>query len=364
MSRFNTGVILVILLAGAVVALVVFISLPRHDNQLRLLAWVGYEEEDFIHRFEEEFEIDAHVKTYVGGDQMYSLFTQDPLSYDVVVMDPEYIVKLQREGLLQPLEDDIIETKDYFTEFQRFEPAVIDGKPYGVVIRFGTCGLVYNTRHISPADADSYDILFEPRVKQRVGIWDWYLPSMGCISRSLGNTDPYEIDNPALGRVRERLAELRGQVAAIYSTPAAISQGLRNEDVWIVPAVGEWIAVGLAAQGVPVEWSVPREGGIMWVETLGIPVDAANMDAARKFVRWAQRPTVQADLMRRRAYQSQAPCPLSYNSLSPEERRVRKAHSTEMVERLVSRLSVRQLPTAPGEASWQEVWEEFKSQTP
>lgn len=361
MRKINSGVILAGAFLIGLLILIGYLAIPTSDENLRLLAWVGYEEEDFIHRFEEEFGINVSVKTYVGGDQMYSIFTQEPNGYDVVVMDPEYIVKLQREGLLRELDPSLADTNNYFQAFREFPPTTIDGGLYGVVVRFGSCGLVFNTKFISAGEAESYEVLFDPRLKGRVGIWDWYLPSMGCVARSLGYTQPYSIGDDGIQRVQSRLRRLRGQVAAIYSTPAAITQGLRNEDVWIVPAVGEWIAVGLAEEGLPVAWSLPREGGIMWIEALGIPSGAKNLNAAASFIRWAQRPTVQAALMKRRAYQSQAPCPLSYNSLAPDERSLRKAESEEAVERLLSRLSVRELPTSPSEDVWQEIWEGFKA---
>lgn len=332
------------------------------SRELSLLCWVGYEEREVVSLFEKEFNATIKYKTFVGADQMYAILSQSDGVYDVAVVDPEYIGKLQAINKLVVLEEQDYDFSDYFPQFQDFELARIDGKLYAVVIRFGSCGLVYDTRHVSEEDASSYSILFDERLKGRVGIWDWYLPSMGCISRSLGNKEPYNISDLQLKGLEQRLTALRGQVSAIYPTPAEMTNALANGQVWVVPAIGEWVAASLQMDGLPIGWSVPDEGGVMWVDSLTIPTDAPNPELAKKYIRWMQRPKIQALLTQRRAYQSNVPNAKAYLLLTKEEKAALRVKSADDVSKLLSRLAVRSLPVQQSEAKWQSIWEAFKNQ--
>lgn len=150
---------------------------PEPMKELNLLCWVGYEERAMIEPFEKKFNVKVNYKTFVGGDQMFALFTQSKSTYDVVVVDPEYIEKLHATGRLAELNPADYNFDDYFDPFKKFTLSWIDGKLYAVLVRFGSNGLVYNTKYLTAEDVKSYKILWDPKVKGKVGIWDWYLPS-------------------------------------------------------------------------------------------------------------------------------------------------------------------------------------------
>jgi putrescine transport system substrate-binding protein len=49
-------------------------------------------------------------------------------------------------------------------------------------------------------------------------------------------------------------------------------------------------------KGADLRYFVPREGGMMWVDLLVIPVDAPNPDAAHRFIDYLLEPEVIADV--------------------------------------------------------------------
>ena len=173
------------------------------ERVLNLLCWVGYEEPSMINVFEDKYDVKVNAKTYVGGDQMFTLFTQSRDVYDVVVVDPEYLPKLHAAGRLAKLDRDDYDSGDYFAPFKMFPFTEYDGDLYAVPIRFGSNGLVYNTNHLTPEDVMSYKILWDPKVKGRVGIWDWYLPSMGVLSPRCGQPDPIRYQRRPVQEARE-----------------------------------------------------------------------------------------------------------------------------------------------------------------
>jgi len=110
--------------------------------------------------FEKKYNAKVNAKTFNSGDTMFSLLTQSHGQYDVVVVDPEYIVKLHAAGRLAELNPADYNFADYFEPFQKFPLCWIDSKLYAVVIRFGSNGLVYNTERLTAADVKSYKILW------------------------------------------------------------------------------------------------------------------------------------------------------------------------------------------------------------
>ena len=362
MREFNlkkwTMIFLVIVLAAFVFGCT---KKPEAKKELNLLCWVGYDERAMLEPFEKKHNVKVNYKTFAGGDQMFALLTQSKGTYDVVVVDPEYVEKLHGAGRLAELNPADYDFKDYFEPFQRFPLCWINEKLYAALVRFGANGLVYNTNHLTAKDVESYKILWDPKVQGKIGIWDWYLPSMGVLSRAMGNVEPYEISDEQFAALTKRLQQLRPQVAAIHPQLPELLSALANEQTWIVPGGGEWAASILRQQGKPMDWTVPDEGGIMWIETLVIPNDAPHPDVAKKYIEWMQTPEAQALLTQREAYNSNVPNKKAYDLLTEKQKDILKIHNEAEALALIKKLSVRRLPINQPETVWQDTWQKFKA---
>ena len=51
---------------------------------------------------------------------------------------------------------------------------MLDGDVYGLIQRFGFLGLAYNSEKVTEDEAQSYEILFDPKVQGKVGWFDWW----------------------------------------------------------------------------------------------------------------------------------------------------------------------------------------------
>ncbi len=337
-------------------------------QELRILAWVGYDEDSIVKPFEAESNIKLKVETFIGGDKMFAKLTQNPNAYDVVVIDPEYISKLHNADLLSELNPSDYDFSDYIEPLKDFPLTTIDGKLYSVLIRFGVNAIVYNTEKITKEEASSYNILWDPKVKGRVGIWDWYLPNMGVLSlaKNLNRSNPYELTDEQLKALANSMDKLKPQVKAVMGSFSDVNAAFTRGDIWIAPGLGEHTASILAEQGNPIDWVVPKEGGVMWIETLGITKSAKNKEAALKYIKYMQRPDVQAKLTWRDAYRSNIPSVKGIEMLSKDKQDFLKVHNQEEATNLVNSINVRLLPTNQAnqsrEKEWQDIWQKFKIQ--
>jgi spermidine/putrescine transport system substrate-binding protein len=207
MRRFSTQIIVLatFLVLALAIAFFWYSRLPESKGAatLNLLAWTGYNEPSMLEPFEKKFNVKVNYKTFVGGDQMFAILTQSHNTYDVVVVDPEYISKLVSAGRLAPLNPVDYNFSDYLEPFKHFPLAWINGTLYAVIVRFGSNGILYNTDHLTADEANSYSILWGPTLKGRVGIWDWYLPSMGVLSLAMRNSNPYAISDEHFAKLKE-----------------------------------------------------------------------------------------------------------------------------------------------------------------
>ncbi len=311
--------------------------------------------------FEKKYNVRVKYKTFAGDDQMYALLASSRKQYDVVVLGPEYVEKLHKIGRLAPLSQKDYNFNDYFKPFQKFPLCWFDNQLYAVIVRFGANALVYNSKYITQKEVESYDILWSPKVKGKVGIWDWYLPEMGALSSGMGNPKPTDITNEKFEALEKELMKLRPQVAAIFGSPAEVTSALASGQVLVVPGAGEWVSASLKEQGIPVDWAVPKAGGQMWIEALSIPNDAPHPDVAKLYIQWMQSPEAQKLLSERKAYNSNVPNKKAYELMSSQHKDALKIHNEVEAVQLISRLAVRHLPVQQTETKWQDTWQKFKA---
>jgi spermidine/putrescine transport system substrate-binding protein len=355
---------IVVGIVGLLALSVFFVATPPPSKEpLRLLAWVGYDEPEFLDPLKRKLGRNIVVDTYVGGDRMYTMLTQAPPgTYDVVVVDAEFGEKLFRERKLSKLDSTEWRFPDSLSPFKDGDPARLGVNQFGVPARWGALGLVINTERVGNKCA-SYHCLLDPSLRGKVGIFDWYLPNMGVFSIAKGNRSPFQLSAVQLLGVTELLDEIRPQVASIQPDTGPVIEDLRAGRVWAVPGIGEWAAALLRAEGRPIDWIVPKEGGAMWIEALAIPTSAPDRAASTSFIKAVMAPEILAKLANRKAYYSQLTREEAYSFVPPQVRAALKAEDVDRLDReIASRLVFRRLPTGPmGEQEWLRAWMRFKS---
>ena len=236
------------------------------------------------------------------------------------------------------------------------------------MLRFGYLGLAYNTKKLSAKDVQSYKILWDKKVKGKVGWFDWYLPSMGNLSQYLGHTKyPFRITNDQFDKLKDTLFSLKAQSAGFYSM-ADVFSSLSNGDAWVIPGVGDWTAQLLKSQGHPIAAVVPKEGGLQWTESLSIFKNAKNHDLAVKFIQYATSPEGQVRSATLPAYSAAIPSRAGWVALAKEKpawaKRLRmqlNVHPNVIDEFRQGKISIRETPQNQSIEDWNKVWTEFKS---
>lgn len=353
-------------LAGAA-AVGLPLTARAQDNVVSLLSWPGHGAQDVVGPFEEATGIKVQTKEYTGGEEMLAVLSSSPPgTFDVVLTDAEYVHQLTEAGLIDELNPADYPIDDFWPEFQKFPTHWVNDKLYSVMVDFGYLGLVYNTSKLSREEVDTYGVLWEDKVKGKVGMYDWYLPNMMCLSLYKGNRPPHDISNEKFEELKQTLFSLSPQMSGIGVWSSVFSQ-LTNEESWVMPGVGAWAALLLENDGVPIKAVVPREGGLQWTESLSIASSSQRKDAAVKLIQYLTSPEGQVREATKSAYWASIPNRKGWellNKTMPEaaerlEHRLDKRNV--MDEFKEGKIFIRGVPAQQSIEAWNEAWTEFKN---
>jgi putative spermidine/putrescine transport system substrate-binding protein len=276
--QFMVGAVILTLLFGAGAP-----GVRAQSNQLVVNAFGGEYEELFKKNLKEPFEREFGARIVfdptgsASEDYAKIRATRGDPGWDVVVMTaPESILGC-REKLLQPTTDtEIPNIKALYPEVQNLVA------PCGVVIEIQYMSLMYNTNHVRPAP-DSWNVFWDPKYKGRIIIPDIgsILAVYFLIMASYANDGDERNIQPGF----DAIARLRPSALAVIQSSAAMAPYFEREEAWLLP-YWDGRAHYYRGRGLPLDFTVPKEGSIFLLDTVNVPAGARNKPLAYKFLNW------------------------------------------------------------------------------
>ncbi|MBO9135387.1 extracellular solute-binding protein [Rhizobium sp. B230/85] len=279
------------LMSGAMIAGATFSGLPSRAfsaGKITVLNWQGYgtDEAWSIKAFAEKTGIEVVHDYYSSESEMLTKLRTNPGAYDMVILNAARCAQATAEDLLQPIDFSKVPNAATIDPNLRSNVNFLkDGKGYAVPWVWGMTSLAIRDGMPVP---DSYKFLADPAYKGRVAMDD---DAIICVAAGALMTGQ-DINNPKdLGAVRDALKSIKPNVKLLWST----------EDQWNKSFAAKEFDLSLFWSGgsvrskrnskLPVDFVVPKEGGIGWVDGLGIPASAPNAEGALAFANWLIDPT-------------------------------------------------------------------------
>ena len=357
--------------AAAASNLTIFSREAKAAERLRVLTWAGYEERGVIQEFEDTHGVKVDFKTYVGEEQMLQFFNQSPPgTYDTIVLSPEYVRKLIAIDALDPFDPaQMPELANYHPSFRKIHHVQADGgMVWGITTRFSFYAMSYNTDEMSFEESKDWNSLFLPKFKERVGLFDWYLPNMGNASLAVhpNKENPYDLTDQQLQDVRSWLMKLRPQVNSIPPSSGAIVQQMINGDV-TVAMVGD-LDINLKLAGFDnFKATIPDQGGILWTEVAVLCKQSENKELALDWITYMSQPHIQAKLVYTKTFKARAPNLKIVEHWTDEQNQQMGYYPDPhnpgqmLVETHLAKSAVRDLPVQQPEQVWIDIFHEFKT---
>ncbi|CAN7666281.1 ABC transporter substrate-binding protein [Pararhizobium sp. LjRoot238] len=343
------------LISAGLIAGASYSMLPRKAaaaGSITVLNWQGYgtDEAWSIKAFQEKTGIEVVHDYYSSEAEMLTKLRTNPGSYDLVVLNAARCAQAMAEDLLAPIDfAKVPNISSVAANLKSNENFNKEGKGYAVPWVWGLTSLAL--REGLPA-ADSYAVLGDPAYKNRVALMDDAVISIATGALLTGQ----DMNNPTdLAVIGEKLKSWKSNVKLLWST----------EDQWNKSFAAKEFDVSLFWSGgsvrskrvskLPVDFVVPKEGGIGWVDGLGIPATAPNMEGALAFANWLIDPAFYVE------WATKAGAPASSNTAAmdalPADDLSRVIHKPEYVETM-SIMSA--LPDDRREA-FNNLWQEVKA---
>ncbi|CEK29352.1 ABC transporter spermidine/putrescine solute-binding protein [[Clostridium] sordellii] len=245
-----------------------------------------YIDESLIPIFEKRTGIKVQYETYDTNEMMYQKVKSGSTNYDLIFPSDYMVEKMKKEGLLQKIDFKNIPNIKYIDK-SFMSPVYDKDSAYSVPYMWGTFGILYNKKLVHEK-VDSWDILWNPKYKGNIMMFDSVRDTMGIALKKLG----YSMNTTNPKEIKEAMQELIKQkdLVLAYVNDEGKDRLLGEEAAMGIIYSGD--AVTLMEQNPNLAYAIPKEGTNKWVDAMAIPKTAQNKKEAEMFINFLLDPEI------------------------------------------------------------------------
>jgi len=298
---------------------IVLTAPARAAEELNVLTWCDHTDPDLLKPFEQKHNVRINMKEYDGTGVALALLEQSqPGDWDVFVVDSIDVKRVVKLGLLEPLNTKDFPWGDIFPEIRTPELNSVDGKFYAMPEKFGYNTIAYNSKNVDPADMRDASVLWNPKYKGRIAIYDYYIPVIEMVAIGLGIKPP-ELNKTHLPAIKEKLFKMK-ELSAVVGDVVQVQTALATGEVDIIAGGGEFSVSVLHKENPDLDWVLPNQGGVRWQQAIGVFAASKKKDLALKFVQYILSPEGQGRLATSSCYWAMPAN--SKAKLTPEQKKI------------------------------------------
>ena len=277
-------------------------------GELNVYNWSDYIGETTVEDFQKATGISVRYDVYDSNETLEAKLMAGSTGYDIVVPTTSFLGRQIQAGIYQEID------KSKLKNYGNIDPQILEavapfdpGNKYAVPYFWGTVGIGYNIDKVKErlgenAPIDSLDLFFKPEYAEKLkdcGISMLDAPSdiFQTALKYLGK-DPHSKSEEDYAAVEQLFAGIRQNIKYFHS-----SQYINDLANGEVCAVIGWSGDVFIAQAradeaqnnVHIDYRIPKEGSLLWVDSLAIPKDAKNVENAYKFIDYLNEPQVAAN---------------------------------------------------------------------
>jgi len=266
-----------------------FASVIAQAQTLNIYNWSDYLPEPVITQFTYNTGIKINYITYESNEEMYGKVKANSGEYDLVIPSTYYVSKMQKEGLLQPI------NKEKLNNFGNLDPRLLNqqhdpNNTYSIPYLWGTTALFADISQLKTEAPKSWSDLWRPEFKGSLLLTDDMREVFHIALRVLGysgnSTNPKEIE-----AAYNKLLALRPNIAEFNSEEP---RGAIIEERTAAGMIWNGEAFLAREDRFTVNYIYPTEGAILWMDSLVIPKSAKNLEEAHRFIDYLMKPGISA----------------------------------------------------------------------
>jgi len=281
---------------GAAVATLLMTSAALAE-EVRVFNWSDYIDESLLAKFESETGIKVIYDTFDSNEVLETKLLAGSTGYDVVVPSGTFLSRQITAGVFKKLDKSKLPNlKNMWPDIEKRVAIYDPDNEHSVNYMWGTTGIGYNVGKVKEvlgenAPTDSLALVFDPKNMEKlaacgVHFLDAPTEMIPAALRYIGE-DPDSKDPAVLAKARPVLEAVRPYIRKFHSSEYI--NALANGEIcvafgWSGDILMARDRAAEAQNGVEVNYSIPKEGALMWFDMMAIPADAPNSDGAHKFI--------------------------------------------------------------------------------
>ena len=322
-------------------------------TEITVLNWKGYgtDEAFALEAFSAATGITVIHDYFNSEPEMLTKLQTNPGAYDVVLVNSARTAQAHGMGLIDPVDyATVANAADVPEEIKTHSNLMLDGVSYGVPWLWGMNSLTVRQGVVE--GADSWSIMSAPEYEGRLSLFDDAVTSVGIGALITGQdiNDPTDMD-----AVADTLKAMKPNLKLLWTSEDEWNRAFAA-DSFDVSVYWSGAAVrALKEFGLPVEFVVPQEGAIGWLDILAIPTASTRKDAALEFINYMIDPEFYV------TWATTAGAPASANAVAmdtlPADDASRSVHKPEYFA------SLQMMADLPDERrqAFADLWEEVKA---
>jgi spermidine/putrescine-binding protein len=256
------------------------------DTQVVWVGWQGYDEPLKLGSFLKDNGISL-ATTYINTNEeiITRLQAGGAGQTDLITIYFGHIPILVAADLLEPIDESKLPgIKDVFPEFLNVDPIRRDGKLYAMPFTWGTLSMIYDPAAV-PKPTSWKDCLKE-EFKGKVSLVD---DATGLLATwapiVTGTKTPTRVTMDELKKTVDFLIEIKKNHARTLASSYGEATDMFARGEVVTSAIGWDAMVGFAAaKQKKLDFAIPEEGVMVFMDTVAIPKGAPHLDLAYKML--------------------------------------------------------------------------------
>jgi len=230
--------------------------------------------------------IKVNYMNYDANESMYSKLKSEAVAYDIIIPSDYMIARLISEDMLQPLDFSKIDNYRFIDEQYKnlyFDPENAYSVPYSV----GMVGLIYNTTMVE-GNPDSWSVMWDAKYTDNILTFNNPRDSFAIAQFLLGldiNSENKADWDAAADKLKEQNQVLSGRVMD------EVFNKMEAGNAAIAPYyAGDYLT--MAETNPDLAFVYPKEGTNIFVDSICVPKNAQNYDAAMMYINFLLEPEI------------------------------------------------------------------------